>query len=124
MNLPRIPLKYNFDLIRGTDYPLQLKVLNCDSSRVNLRSFNIKLQLRKGYTSEVIDEFTTKNLRIVNFSSEGDQIYDMVSIIFDHTHTIEYPLGVLLYDLRIESGNHTYTKILEGQIKCLASITQ
>lgn len=122
--IPKIPVKYNFELLRGTDYTFQFLIQDCEGNRVSLRSYWIKCQLRKGFTADVIDEFSTKDLSIVNESSEGDEIFDKVSIKFDHDSTAEYPLGIILYDVRIESGNHTYTKIVEGQIKCRANITQ
>lgn len=122
--IPKIPIKYNFELLRGTDYTFQFLIQDCEGNRVSLKSYNIKMQLRKGFSTNVIDEFTTKALTVVSSSSEDDQIYDKVTIKFDHESTAEYPLGVILYDVRIESGNHTYTKIIEGQINCLANITQ
>lgn len=122
--IPKIPVKYNFEILRGTDYTFQFLIRDCEENRVSLRSYNIKVQLRKGFSTNIIDEFTTKNLKIVNSSSADDDIYDLVTIKFDHEDTAEYPFGVILYDVRIESGNHTYTKIIEGQINCLANITQ
>lgn len=122
--IPKIPVKYNFEILRGTDYTFQFLIRDCEENRVSLRSYNIKVQLRKGFSTNIIDEFTTKNLKIVNSSNADDDIYDLVTIKFNHKDTAEYPLGVLLYDVRIESGNHTYTKIIEGQINCLANITQ
>ena len=123
MNLPRFPVKYNFEILKGTDYTFQIQVQNCDGSRVTLRTYNVKLQLRKGYSSDVIDEFSTQNGRIEISSTENDDVNDLVTVIFDHEHTNEYPLGTLLYDLRIETKSGSYTKLIEGQLRCRASIT-
>lgn len=124
MNIPQIPYKYNITVLRGTDYSFAVKLQNCDGSQVSLRHFNVKMQIRKGYSSEALDELTQKNGRILISSSQDNDFLDTVTIILDHEHTKNYPFGGLLYDLRIESGNNAFTKILEGQILCRVSVTQ
>lgn len=124
MSIPILPVKYNFELLRGTDYTFQAKIQNCDGTKVTLRSYDVKLQLRKGYSSDILDEFSTENGRIeLSASDDDDGIIDLVTIKFDHEHNQEYPLGILLYDLRIETKAGEYTKLIEGQIRCRASIT-
>ena len=122
--IPKIPVKYNFELLRGTDYTCQFLIKDCENNRVSLRSYWLKIQLKKGFNSNVIDELSSQNLRIKNTSSEDDEVYDLITFTLDHEHTADYPLGVLLYDLRIESREGFYTKIIEGQIRCLANVTQ
>lgn len=122
--IPKIPVKYNFEILRGTDYTLKFQIQNYDGSRVDLRSYRVKMQVKKGYTQAVIDEFDSTEGTLVKSSSNNDEIEDLVTVQFKHDLTAEYPLGMLIYDVRLTSGSALQTKILEGQIRCLANVTQ
>ena len=122
--IPKIPVKYNFEILQGTDYTFQFQIQNYDASRFDLRSYRIKMQVKKGYTGAVIDEFDSSEGTLTRSSSSNDEIQDLVTVQFKHVNTAEYPPGVLLYDVRLTSGGALMTKVLEGQIRCLANVTQ
>lgn len=116
--------KYNFQITQGADFNFSVRLQDCNGNPLNLESFRIKMQIKKGFKANPIDELSTANGRITVSSYEEDGVYDTIEIDFPHTVTVDYPAGVFLYDLQIQSANADITKVLEGQMQCLTSITQ
>lgn len=116
--------KYNFQITKGTDYNFKARFKDESGEALNLQGFRVKMQIKKGYSKELIDELSIENGRIENSSFEEDGVYDTLEFKFPHTITESYPAGVFLYDIQVQSSNLNITKILEGQIQCLTSITQ
>lgn len=117
--------KYNFKIDKGTDYHFSVRFQDCEGNPLNLQGFRVKMQIRKGYSSNtVIDELSIANGRIENSSYEIDGVYDTLDFDFPSSVTQEYPAGMFLYDVQVQSSNLDITKVMEGQIQCLASVTQ
>lgn len=118
-------VKYNFQIDKGNDYHFSARFQDCEGNPVNLKSFRVVMQVRKGYSSNtVVDELTLSNGRVENTSFELDGVYDTLEFSFPSEVTAEYPAGMFLYDVQIQSSNADKTKVMEGQIQCLASVTQ
>lgn len=115
-------IKYNFTLDKGTDHTFFMEFQNMDGSRMNLRSFLIQMHVKQGAYGNKLDELTTANGRLIVSSTENDNIYDCIQVIFPNEVTESFPVGTLLYDLEIKSSK-TITRILEGKIKCSSNIT-
>ena len=115
--------KYNFELNKGSDHTFSIRLQDCNGGPINLLGYRVKMQIRQGYSSGVIDELSIANERITLSSYEEDGMLDTMEFTFPKEIIDTYPIGNFLYDLKLQSSNLDVTKILEGQVKCLASIT-
>lgn len=115
---------YNFQINKGTDYYFSIRFQDCNGEEISLRGFQVTMHIRRNYLSNLIDELSIENKRIVSTSFENDGMMDTLEFSFPHEVTKKYPVGTLLYDLQIRSTDAQISKILEGHIQCQASITQ
>lgn len=118
-----VTVKYNFQLDKGSDYTFKAKFLDGSNTFINLNGFDAWMQIRKGYTNTLVDELSLENERLVISYLDEYNVYNIVEFKFPHEATEKYPVGMLLYDLKVKSPSGDITKILEGQIQCLTSVT-
>lgn len=115
-------VRYDFCLDKGTDTNFFIEFKNCDGSRLNLRSFLVQMDIKKGVYGKVLDSLTSLNGRLIVSSTENDSIFDQVQVNFPNEITDTFPTGILLYDMELKASK-TITRLLEGKIKCISNVT-
>jgi len=85
---------------------------------VNLTGYVAKLELRNPGTGAVVDTFT-ESTGLTLGGALGTITWTMTA-----TETALFPVGALVYDLRLTSGGGTVTYLLAGFVHVQARVTQ
>jgi hypothetical protein len=111
---------YNFKLNQGTDKVLPLILRDGNNELCDLTGCTCAMQVRATKSSHrSVDTLTTENQRIEIFPEEGKLL-----VKFPNKKTEIYPVGNLVYDIEITSGDGLVTRILEGVIKVSGEVTR
>ena len=118
--------KYDFTLIQGSDTEdIEFTLTEDDGTPILLNGYTAKAQLRKTVnSSEVLDELTTENSRIViEDYVEDDITYWRVILKFPGSVTKNYTIDKAVYDVDLYI-DHKENRILEGCIVINPEVTR
>lgn len=109
----------HFNLDQGSDKSVYF-VIKDKSGPVDLTGYQAAMQLRLVANEKtIVDTLTTDNDRINIVGNEG-----RIIVKFNNWSTNKYPVGLIKYDLEVESPNGDITRIVEGRIKVSQGITR
>ena len=105
---------------QGTDFAIELHLVNRDGSVKNLANHTINAKLKKTYNSESAD---TKTFTSVTDDSDG-----VLTLALDNSVTDTLKAGRYVYDVELSfndsDGNTIIERILEGKAFVTPSVTR
>ena len=112
--------KYDFKLNQGTDLVVPFSLSDESGKPCNLLGFTAQMQLRvNGATGKLVDTFTTENGGFLMEAEKG-----VLSLVFKHEKTSQYPATCLVYDIELVSTDGNVTRIVEGKITVSPEVTR
>lgn len=112
----------DFTVNQGTDFTIQLELVDKNSAKKNLAGFSASAQLRKTYASSD-SSATTFGASIPSPASSG-----VLNLTLTNAQTKLLKAGRYVYDVEISStdsaSNTLVERILEGQINVSPSVTR
>lgn len=111
---------YNFSIAQGTDSTVPFLLSDSTGTTIDLTGYTAAMQLRVQVNSlQAVDTLTTENGRITITPTEG-----MISCVFPHEQTAQYPASNLVYDLEITSPGDEVTRVVQGRICVSPEVTR
>ena len=107
--------KYNFTLEQGATFSREITVQDSGSA-MNLTGYTPRMQMRSTHDSSSIA--LTFDTSISNASQGKIQISKAA------TDTAAIEEGIYVYDLEIESGGGTITRLMEGNVTVTPEVTR
>lgn len=107
--------KYNFTLEQGTTFNREITVQESGSA-MNLTGYTPRMQMRSTHDSSTIALTFTAT---VSNAAQGK-----ISLTATDTLTSAVEEGIYVYDLEIESGGGTVTRLMEGSVTVTPEVTR
>lgn len=112
--------KYDFKLNQGTDLTVPFCLSDESGEPCNLLGFTAQMQLRVSTAlGKLVDTLTSDNGGITIDPEKG-----MLSLVFKHEKTTNYPASCLAYDIELISTDNNITRIVEGKITVSPEVTR
>lgn len=109
----------DFVIKQGSEWAVELVLKDDTGTVINLTSYTAKMQIRKekSKTSQLYDDLTSENTRIVITPLEGKLLLKIPSTVSD-----DYRFTRAFYDVEIVTGA-LVTRVLEGEIEINKNVT-
>lgn len=107
--------KYNFTLEQGSTFSREITVQE-NGSAMNLTGYSSRMQMRSTHDSSTVGLSFTAT---VSSAAEGK-----VQLSATATQTAAIEEGIYVYDLEIESGSGTVTRLMEGKVTVTPEVTR
>ena len=107
--------KYNFTLEQGATFSREITVQDSGSA-MNLTGYTPRMQMRSTHDSSTIALTFTAT---VSNAAQGK-----ISLTATDTLTSAVEEGIYVYDLEIESGGGTVTRLMEGNVTVTPEVTR
>ena len=107
--------KYDFTLEQGTTFSREITVQDSGSA-MNLTGYTPRMQMRSTHDSSTIALTFTAT---VSNAAQGK-----ISLTATDTLTSAVEEGIYVYDLEIESGGGTVTRLMEGSVTVTPEVTR
>ena len=112
----------DFTIDQGTDFNIQLELVDKNNATKNLAGYSCAAQIRKTYSSSDSDAVTFSS-QIASPASDG-----VLNLTLTNSQTNAMKAGRYVYDVEISyqdsSSNTIIERILEGQITLSPSVTR
>lgn len=105
----------NITIDQGSDFTSSVTVEDVAGNPMNLTGYTASGQIRKTYYSTTAIDFTAS----VTSAANG-----LITIELDKDTTKTMKPGRYVYDLEIESSGGTVTRVVEGQLEVMPSVTR
>lgn len=109
-------MAFYFRIHQGTDFTVHFLCRN-RGKKVDLTGYSAHMQIRKSLNSDVIDDLTEEDGRLV---IDGDKI----RAVFPNDVTYFYPTGELVYDVLVRDESGYTFKVLDGKIRVTGGVTR
>jgi len=107
-------VKANLKIDQGTDFQALIDVVNSDGSIFDLSTFTPFAQMRKSYSSSTF----------FNFEADDNGLGGQITLRMSRGVTGDIEPGNYLYDVQIYSEANTVTKVVEGTVTIVPSMTR
>lgn len=87
-------------------------------SPVDLTLYTGKMQVRKGYGSTLLAEFSTANGKMILGGVAGT-----ITLLLSASETSALPSGSFIYDLELTDGSGNVTRFLQGNFQVVQQVT-
>ena len=112
----------DFTIDQGTDFNIQLELVDKNNAKKNLAGYSCAAQIRKTYSSSDSDAVTFST-QVQTPATDG-----VLNLTLTNTQTSAMKAGRYVYDVEISStdsaANTLVERILEGQITVSPSVTR
>ena len=105
----------NLTVDQGTDFTMSVDVTDTDGDALNLTGFTVAGQVRRSYFSTTAVNFTCA----VSNATSG-----IITVSLSGTQSDAMKAGRYVYDVEITNAGGTKTRVLEGQLEIMPSVTK
>jgi hypothetical protein len=109
-------LQKNLTLDQGADYSVRLEISTSNGSPLDVETYNVKSQMRHSYYSaNAVAEFS---------STKEDSANGIIILSLTNEQTTLISPGRYYYDVIIKNQSNVITRVLEGSMSVLPSVTR